>query len=115
MIYTFLEFYKRIASVLGDADKGGRLRWIFQDVVKIPIHTINPNDPADIARHDRMVALVMQMLDLNKKLPDVRLDNEKKMLQGQIDATDRQIDTLVYELYGLTEEEIKVVEENVKR
>ena len=33
------------------------------------------------------------------------------MLQGQIDATDRQIDRLVYELYGLTEEEIGIVEE----
>jgi hypothetical protein len=30
--------------------------------------------------------------------------------QRQIDATDRQIDRLVYELYGLTEEEIAVVE-----
>ena len=28
----------------------------------------------------------------------------------QIDATDREIDRLVYELYGLTEEEIKIVE-----
>jgi hypothetical protein len=32
------------------------------------------------------------------------------VLAAQIAATDRQIDRLVYELYGLTEEEIKVVE-----
>ena len=32
-------------------------------------------------------------------------------LQRQIDATDRQIDQLVYELYGLTDDEIKIVEE----
>ncbi len=31
-------------------------------------------------------------------------------LQSQIEATDRQIDALVYELYGQTEEEIKIVE-----
>ncbi len=31
-------------------------------------------------------------------------------MQRQIDATDKQIDRLVYELYGLTEEEIGVVE-----
>lgn len=40
--------------------------------------------------------------------------NEQKAkanaLQNQIDATDKQIDALVYELYGLTEEEVKVVE-----
>ena len=29
----------------------------------------------------------------------------------KIDATDRQIDRLVYDLYGLTEEEIRIVEE----
>jgi len=32
------------------------------------------------------------------------------VLAGMIDATDREIDVLVYELYGLTEEEIAVVE-----
>jgi len=31
--------------------------------------------------------------------------------QGQITSTDREIDRLVYELYGLTEEEIRIVEE----
>jgi hypothetical protein len=29
----------------------------------------------------------------------------------QIDATDRQIDRLAYDLYGLAEEEIRIVEE----
>ena len=33
------------------------------------------------------------------------------VLQGQITATDRHIDRLVYELYGLTEEERRIVEE----
>jgi len=36
--------------------------------------------------------------------------HEKTNLQRQIEATDKQIDSLVYELYGLTEEEIKIVE-----
>jgi hypothetical protein len=34
------------------------------------------------------------------------------MIQRQIDATDQQIDKLVYELYGLTPEEIAIVEGN---
>jgi hypothetical protein len=37
-------------------------------------------------------------------------DHEKTALQRQIDATDRQIDQLVYELYGLRSEEIRIVE-----
>lgn len=36
--------------------------------------------------------------------------SEKESLQRQIVATDEQIDQLVYESYGLTDEEIKVVE-----
>ena len=35
---------------------------------------------------------------------------EHALAQAQIAATDRQIDQLVYELYGLTEEEIAIVE-----
>nr|WP_320161698.1 N-6 DNA methylase [uncultured Methanoregula sp.] len=103
-------YYKRIATVIGDPDKGGRLRWFSQDVVKIPIRTINFADPVDKARHDRMVALVTQMLDLNKRLQDASLDHDKELLQRQVEATDASIDKLVYELYGLTEEEIAVVE-----
>ncbi|MDD5143648.1 hypothetical protein [Methanoregula sp.] len=76
----------------------------------VDIHTINFSDPVDKARHDRMVSLVTQMLDLNKKLQDARVDHEKTLLQRQIEATDAAIDKLVYELYGLTEEEIGIVE-----
>ena len=40
-----------------------------------------------------------------------KLSLEKDQLRRQIEATDRQIDQLVYELYGLTDEEIRIVEE----
>ena len=53
---------------------------------------------------------VTQMLDLNKKVQDARLEQEKTALSRQIEATDAAIDKLVYVLYGLTEEEIKIVE-----
>ena len=66
--------------------------------------------PTDVARHDRMVALVEAMLDLHRKLAAAVTGQEKTVLQRQIVATDRQIDRLVYELYGLTEEEIGIVE-----
>ena len=58
----------------------------------------------------RMVALVTQMLELNKKVQDASLDHEKELLSRQVEATDASIDKLVYELYGLTEEEIGIVE-----
>jgi len=59
-----------------------------------------------------MVILVTQQLDLNKRLQNARLGPEKTQLSHQIAATDGAIDTLVYEVYGLTEEEIEIVEGN---
>jgi hypothetical protein len=103
-------YFKRISSVLGDADKGGRLRWFRQDVFKIPIHTIDPSNPTDVKNHDRMVALVERILSLNKQLQAAALPQQKDMLQRQIVTTDSEIDHLVYELYGLTAEEVKIVE-----
>lgn len=82
-------------------------------VEQVPIRTINFSDPADKAYRDKIVSLVEQMLSLNKQLKVAKTDHEKTSLQRQIDVTDRQIDQLVYELYGLTEDEIKIVEGKV--
>jgi hypothetical protein len=99
-------FYKNISSTY----RGGYLRFIYQYLVMLPIRIINFDDPEDVARHDRMVDLVEQMLDLNKKLAESRMPQETEMLRRRIESTDCQIDQLVYELYDLTEEEIKIVE-----
>lgn len=48
------------------------------------------------------------MLELHKRNP--RLPQEQEMVKREIESTGRQIDNLVYELYRLTEEEIKIVE-----
>jgi hypothetical protein len=80
---------------------------IFKD---FPIYVPDNSNPADVARHDRIVALVEKVLDLNRRLAAAKAPHEKEVLAGMIDATDREIDRLVYELYGLTEEEIAVVE-----
>jgi hypothetical protein len=81
-----------------------------RQLAQLPIRIINFSDPADAARHARMVALVEGMLALHKHAADVRLPQDKEMIQRQIESTDAQIDRLVYELYGLSEEEIKIVE-----
>lgn len=83
-------------------------------LAKLPIVTISEKNNENIARHDAIVSLVDQMLSLNKQLPEVKTDHEKTALQRQIDATDRQIDQLVYELYGLTEGEMQIIEERAK-
>lgn len=44
------------------------------------------------------------------QLPAAKTEQEKTVIQREIDPTDKQIDALVYELYGLTEQEIAIVE-----
>ena len=59
-----------------------------------------------------MVGLVERMLALHQKLAAATIPADKQLYQRQIEATDRQIDALVYELYGLAEEEIEIVEKS---
>jgi hypothetical protein len=83
---------------------------LIKDCRRFPIHVPRSNDRIDIERHDLVVKLVEHMLALHKLLASVKTPHEKTELQNQIDATDRQIDRVVYELYGLTEQEIRIVE-----
>ncbi|MCM8780081.1 MAG: restriction endonuclease subunit M, partial [Candidatus Omnitrophica bacterium] len=78
-------------------------------VKQLPIRKIDFSNPSDKRFHDDLVALVDVMLDLNKKLSTAQ-GSEKDHLQRQIEQTDKEIDELVYKLYGITEEEKKVIE-----
>lgn len=57
-----------------------------------------------------MVNFVQHMLDLHKQLSAANSEASRQRLQREIDVTDEEIDRLVQELYGLTAEEIKIVE-----
>ncbi len=94
--------------------RGGWITCTKQYVETLPIRTINFNDPAEKAMHDEMVKLVEQVLALHKQVGQIGnlSHNEKELLERQIKSTDRQIDELVYRLYGLTPEEIRIVEGN---
>lgn len=63
-----------------------------------------------VNNNDRLISLVDRMLELNKQLDKAHFDSEREPIERQIKATDRKIDELVYALYELTEEEIKIVE-----
>lgn len=81
-----------------------------QYVRKLPIRPIDFTNPADVALHDRMVTLVDTMLDLHRRKATEGNPATRRQIEAQIAATDSQIDRLVYELYGLTAEEIALVE-----
>ena len=71
------------------------------------------NGSAEAAQHDKTVALVERMLDLQKSKATETNPNTLKQIEAQIAGTDRQIDRLVYELYELTEAEIVLIEQSV--
>ncbi len=94
--------------------RGGYFSYESRFIKNLPVRPIDFSDPADKARHDRMVEFVESMLKLHKDLQSAKTDHDKKLIQRQIDATDKQIDQLVYELYSLTDKEIQIVEEATK-
>ena len=51
-----------------------------------------------------------RMLALRKNLKSAHNPQEADRLTREVESVDKSIDGLVYELYGLTEEEVKVVE-----
>jgi hypothetical protein len=98
----------------GTALRGGYFRMKTAYLNPFPIRTINFSDPTDKAHHEKMVELVERMLSLHKELESAKTPDEKTRMQRQIDTTDQQIDKLVYELYGLNDNEIGIVEKDRK-
>jgi hypothetical protein len=70
------------------------------------------SDRADQALHDQMVALVETMLRLKQEhaAAEAAFSDQRHELAERIAYADQQIDALVYELYGLTDDEIAIIE-----
>lgn len=99
-------YYASIATSI----RGGYMRFFSQYLEELPIY------PSNFARNDvpeKLEKLVTKMVELNRNLTICRITLEKDQLKRQIDATDLEIDKLVYLLYDLTEDEIKIIEESV--
>jgi hypothetical protein len=76
----------------------------------VPIRLIDFSKPSDKAAHAQIVSLVEQMSALHRQAAAAKSPPDKEALERQIHAAARQIDEMVCELYGLTEDEIKIVE-----
>ncbi len=100
-------------TFIGKLKSAGIIEYFWNSVSKLPIRRIDFTNESDRARHDRLVALVSHLIGLRERIAEARSDHDRTVLQRQIDATDGQIDRLVYELYGLTKDEIAVVEGSV--
>ena len=81
-------------------------------VERLPIKPIDFSNPVEKGRHDKIVNLVSNLLKLNEQLQSTKLESQRQQIQRAIDHAEKKIDVLVYGLYGLSEEEIKIVEGN---
>ena len=96
--------YKSIGKQTGS----GVYEYFENGVGKLPIPIIGKE------KQNKLVSLVDQMLEAQKEYHTMRTDDlNRRFLKQKIDLIDNQIDVLVYELYGLTEEEIRIVEGNL--
>ena len=77
-------------------------------IEQLPIKIIDKENSVEKLQHNNIVSLVDYMIKINKRTPPTPYEHER--LEREIAATDAQIDRLVYDLYGLTEKEIKIVE-----
>jgi methylase of polypeptide subunit release factors len=78
-------------------------------LARTPIRTIDFSKPTERASHDRLVALVRHMLRLNRRLHEAS-GGGRAPIDERIGNVDRQIDSLVYDLYDATEPEIAMIE-----
>jgi hypothetical protein len=90
----------------------GGLSILPEDVRRLPIRRIDFGVPVEKSAHDEIVKMVEEMLALQKQRQQAEAAKEdaRFALQKRIQALDKEIDARVYRLYGLTEEEVKIVE-----
>lgn len=95
---------------LSNVFRGGWITCTKQYFSTLPIKTIDKNNKQEKTLHDEIVKLVETILELHQQKQNATLATEIEQLQQRIQYTDDKINQLVYTLYGLTEEEIKIVE-----
>lgn len=94
---------------IGKLKSGGIYEYFWNSISRLSIRRIDFNNAIDVARHDRMTSLVEQMNGARQQGVGAS-GHAGEIATRKCAALDRQIDTLVYELYGLTADEIALVE-----
>ena len=77
---------------------------------RIPMPVIDLSNSSHKEVHDKIVVLVDNIIELNKKVNTEKNPNSITIINRQINAIDRQIDKLVYQIYNLDESDIKIIE-----
>ena len=99
-LFTF--YYKNMYAVF----RGGYLRFFYQYLIQLPIIQLNIKHE----KNQKITSLVSQIIEIINNCNKSKDESSMGMVEQKADLIDRQIDVLVYELYGLTEDEIRIME-----
>jgi hypothetical protein len=80
------------------------------DLDRFPVFILDLSKKEEKSLHDEIVKLVDQLLKLNEEIREQKLETKRNLIQRKIDYCENRINEIVYQLYGLTEDEIKIVE-----
>ena len=92
------------------AQKGLFPKVLVSDLEKLPIRRIDLSNNKEASCHDEITKLVDQLQQLNSEIAEAKLSTRVSQLQSKIDYCESKINELVYQLYELNEEEIKIME-----
>ncbi len=92
--------------------RGGWYSYESRFICGLPIRPIDPANRQDREMHDRMVQIVQTMLDLQESRSSAKTPSDQIRYDRDIAVLDGQIDELVYQLYALTSEEIRIIRES---
>jgi hypothetical protein len=83
---------------------------LIQNCKKFPIKVIDPQNKTEVRLHDQIIKHVDNLLQLNKELQAASLPEKNEQIRQRIEYNEDKINEIVYELYGLTDEEVKIIE-----
>lgn len=99
-------FFQQISSRF----QGGWFAYEPRYLRRLPIPYITFDDVDGSKRQAEIIDLAKAMLALQRQLADARNPDAATRLRRQVEATNRRINRLVYDLYGLTDAEIAIIE-----
>ncbi|MEO8149892.1 MAG: N-6 DNA methylase [Bacteroidia bacterium] len=99
-----------IMPKISSSKQGGYFEYKPMYVSKLPIKVIDFKNAFEKKSHDEIVKLTQQLLQLNQEKSETKLQTKISQLEGKIDYCENRVNEIVYELYDLTEDEIKIVE-----
>jgi methylase of polypeptide subunit release factors len=82
-----------------------------RQIAQLPIKNLDFSKSEDKQRHDKIVSLVNDVIYTTAELQALSPNTDKhNSLKREIENLDREIDKEIYKLYGVTNEEIKTIE-----